>query len=421
MLPLGARERSRRIKVARPMGAVLISHPHAAAVSCGFATSLARAGKLAAFATGVAFRDEGWSGALAERVAVRRPVLRNRIVADIPAGRLLALPLVELSARAAVRGLDALGLSVQRYDALFVLHDAVVSRLPWPAETTMVYAYEDGALLTFRRAARLGMERVWDLPLPHYGTIEELWKAEALRWPGAIDFPPHSDPPWKRRRKDEELSLATKVSVASAFTRRSIEDAGLTAPVVVVPYGFPIESFQARPSAPRGPFTVLAVGSHDLRKGTPYLLEAWKRAGLRDAELHFVGPMRLSRSFLDGYAGLFQHQPHVPKAALGARYAAADVLAFPTLGDGFGLVIQEAMCVGTPVMTTPCGGGPECIDDGVDGWILPPRDLDALVERLRYCAANRDRVFAVGRAARARAERWTWLDAEAALLRALAL
>ena len=126
------------------------------------------------------------------------------------------------------------------------------------------------------------------------------------------------------------------------------------------------------------------------------------------------------RRFVARYAGSFRHWPHVPKSQLGARYAAADVLAFPTLGDGFGLVIQEAMCSGTPVITTPCGGGPECITDGVDGWLLPPRDIDALVERLRFCAANRDAVFAAGRAARARAERWTPIELSAALLEALA-
>jgi len=116
---------------------------------------------------------------------------------------------------------------------------------------------------------------------------------------------------------------------------------------------------------------------------------------------------------------MFVHHPHVAKRDLGAHYAAADLLAFPTVGDGFGLVIQEAMCSGTPVMTTPCGGGPECITDGVDGWLVPPRDIDALVERLRAAAASRDRVAAMGRAARARAERFTWRESGDALVRAL--
>jgi glycosyltransferase involved in cell wall biosynthesis len=402
------------------MSSVIVSHPHAAAVSIGFATSLAREGKLAGFYTGVAFREEGWAGQLAARVASRRPVLRNRIVEGLGAGALHALPLVELGARAAAKGAARLGLPLKRYDALFAMHDAVVSRLPWPKDTAKIYAYEDGALLTFRRAARAGIERIWDLPLPHYLTIEDLWRQERQRWPGAVDLPPHREPDWKRRRKDEELRLATTVSVASAFTKSSLERTDVAVPAVVVPYGFPVESFSPRAAPPSGPFTVLAVGTHDLRKGTPYLLEAWKRAAIPDAELQLVGPLRLSRTFLEGYAGLFKHDPHVPKAKLGERYAAADVLAFPTLGDGFGLVIQEAMCTGTPVITTPCGGGPECIDDGINGWLVPPRDIDALVERLRFCAANRDRVAAFGRAARARAERWTWREVGDELVRTLA-
>jgi glycosyltransferase involved in cell wall biosynthesis len=129
--------------------------------------------------------------------------------------------------------------------------------------------------------------------------------------------------------------------------------------------------------------------------------------------------MRLAKRFLDDYAGLFVYHPHVPKRDLPAHYQDADLLAFPTLGDGFGLVMQEAMCCGTPVMTTQCGGGPECITDGVDGWLVPPRDIDALVERLRDAAANRDRTAAIGRAARARAERWTWRETAEALVQAL--
>ncbi len=291
--------------------------------------------------------------------------------------------------------------------------------MPWPRETTAVYAYEDAALWTFRRARRQGLGAIWDLPLPHYLTIERILRDEYHRWPGAALGPPHSEPAWKRRRKDGELALATKVSVASAFTKQSLEDLDVNVPIVVASYGFPVEAFARREHRPSGPFTVLAVGTHDLRKGTPYLLEAWKRAAIPDAELHLVGPMRLSAAFLDRYAGLFRHWPHVPKSELPARYAAADLCAFPTLGDGFGLVIQESMCCGTPVVTTPCGGGPECITDGVDGWIVPPRDIDALVERLREGARDRERLFAMGQAARPRAERWTWREAGDAFVRAL--
>jgi glycosyltransferase involved in cell wall biosynthesis len=399
---------------------VLVSHPHAAAVSCAVSIALAHAGRLAGFFTGVAVREEGWGGAVARRLAAKRPVVANRVLTGIPPGRLRSLLPVELGARAAASVVNRLGVGIKAYDIIFAAHDETVARLPWPKETSLIYAYEDGALRTFERAARRDIGRLWDLPLPHYLAIEEIWNEQMRRWPDAIAGAPLSEPLRKRRRKDAELRLATKVMAASAFTGRSLERLDLRIPLVVVPYAFPVDAFTARTERPSGPFTVLAVGSHDLRKGTPYLLEAWKRAAIPDAELHLVGPLRLASQFVNRYAGTFRHWPHVPKSQLGARYAAADVLAFPTLGDGFGLVIQEAMCCGTPVITTECGGGPECITDGVDGWLIPSRDIDALVERLRACAADRDAAFAVGRAARKRAERWTSSEFGGALLQALA-
>ena len=289
----------------------------------------------------------------------------------------------------------------------------------WPSSTSAVYAYEDGALRTFRRAERLGIARVWDLPTRHHQATKDLWRDEMQRWPDAIDRPPHREPAWKDRRKDAELALATTVSVASSYVKSTLERLDLRAPVVVIPYGFPVDLFRPKARRPAGPFRVLSVGAHDIPKGTPYLLEAWKRAAIPGAELHLVGSLRLGKSFLDGYAGGFRHTPALPRAELEAHYTTADLLVFPTLGDGFGLVIQEAMCCATPVITTFCGGGPECITDGTDGWLLPARDVDALVEKLRWAAANRDQVAVAGLAARGRAEGWTAHDAGDALVKAL--
>jgi glycosyltransferase involved in cell wall biosynthesis len=403
------------------VSSVLVTHPHVAPFAAALAETLEEDGKLSAFFTGVASDGHGWSGRVADALSARYPVLLNRALPGVPAPRLRALSVVELAVRLASRAAVGRVPGFRLYDALFTAHDLAVSLARWPRGTTAVYAYEDGALRSFRRARRRELDRIWDLPIPHYLTIEEILNDEFHRWPGAALGRPPREPPWKRRRKDEELALATKISVASTFTRSSLERLGVRVPIVVSAYGFPVPDFPLREHPPTGPFRVLSVGTQDLRKGTPYLLEAWKRAAIPDAELHLIGPLRLAKSFLDPYAGLFRHSPHIPKAELGPHYAAADLLAFPTLGDGFGIVIQEAMCTGTPVVTTVCGGGPDCITDGVDGWIVPPRDIDALVERFRACAADRDRTAAVGRAARARAERWSWRESCAAIIRGLEL
>ncbi len=393
---------------------VLVSHPHAATVSCATASALESAGRLCSFVTGVAAAPGTRAGLLLDRLAQRYPVLVNRLVSGIPAARLKSLGAVELLAR----GLSwAVGAG--KYDALFVLHDFAVSRCTWPSGADTVYAYEDGALLTFRRAAQRDMMRVWDLPLPHWRTLEAMWLEETKRWPGAMGSRPPLEPPWKKHRKDAELALADVVSVASSFTRSSLEAYGARKPILVTPYGFPVDRFGPKKGIPDGPFTVLSVGTHDLRKGTPYLLEAWKRAGIAGARLRLIGPIKLTPAFLSLYAGLFEAVPHVPRAQLPSEYQSADLLAFPTLGDGFGLVIQEAMCCGTPVITTRRGGGPECITDGQDGWLVPERDVNALVDVLRAASRERDSVHRMGIAARARAERWTWKEAGLELVRNL--
>jgi glycosyltransferase involved in cell wall biosynthesis len=379
----------------------IVSHPHAAAVASETAAALAAADQLAAYFTGVAAAP----GSLGERVldaAARiRPQVRNRVVADVSPGALRSMWWVELTARARARvgGAGA-------YDRLFTSHDAAVAARRWPNAGRAVYAYEDAAERTFEVAAKRGLGRIWDLPLPHWVSLERMWIEEAARWPGAMGARPPIEPEWKKARKDRELALADVVSVASRFTRESLEATGCTKKIVQMPYGFPTELFRQRVEAPSGSFTVLAVGTHDLRKGTPYLLEAWRRLGLKDARLRLVGPMRLSDPFLDSYRGLFEHVAHVPRRVLQREYWEADLVAFPTLGDGFGLVMQEAMSCGVPVLTTRCGGGPECITSGVDGWIVAERSVDALADTLGWARSHRDEVWEIGIRARRRAERY---------------
>jgi glycosyltransferase involved in cell wall biosynthesis len=70
-------------------------------------------------------------------------------------------------------------------------------------------------------------------------------------------------------------------------------------------------------------------------------------------------------------------------------YAAADVFVFPTLGDTFGLVVSEAMACGLPVIaTTAAGEISERVADGVNGFLVPPADSDALLERMTVLAQD---------------------------------
>jgi glycosyltransferase involved in cell wall biosynthesis len=97
----------------------------------------------------------------------------------------------------------------------------------------------------------------------------------------------------------------------------------------------------------------------------------------------------------------------------------ADLFVFPSLAEGFGLVIGEAMSCGVPVLTTTNTGGPELITDGREGWCVPAHDAGALAERIEWAYSNRDELYEMGRRARSRAEQWTWADYRRKLAREL--
>lgn len=394
---------------------VLVSHPHAGAVSAGLAEGLATQGRLSAYYAGVCAARGTSGGKALGRLTRYWPVLQNRIVSESVRDRIHPMPAVELVARAAGEVLPLVDRRVRAYDCLYALHDWAVSRRSWPSDTAAVYAYEDGALATLRRARRSRLPAIWDLPLPHHEFLTSMWQEEARRWPSATRDRPN-EPRWKVARKSEELALASAVCVASRFTQSTLPTWAHRTPVIVVPYGYPTDRFRPKVRVAGGPFIAVSVGTQNVRKGTHYLLEAWRRAALKDAKLRLIGPMGLEASFLEQFRSHFEHVPHLPKSALEAEYQAADLLVFPTLADGFGLVMQEAMACGTPVLTTACGGGPECISDGVEGWIVPSQDIDALVDTLRSAAASRDRLHRMGQASRRRAESWSWQDAAAKLI-----
>lgn len=398
------------------MKSVLLSHPHAKADAQGVALSLQRAGLLGAFFTGLAAKRDSLLGWGLTQISQFAPQAQNRVMSGLGGSRLYSLGPVELAARAAGKVLAwTRSPPSTAYDCLYLAHDAAVATLPWPSRTDGVYAYEDGALRTFQRAARKSIARLWDLPTPHYKYVESMLQRETARWPELASSFAGREPGRRQRRKDAELQYATHVVVASQFTADSLRAAGCRHPTQVVPYGFPVDSFQCKAQVPSGRFVVLAVGNHSLRKGTHYLLEAWKRAELRDARLRFIGRLSLPPTFLNRYAGTYEHVPYLPKNRLTAEYHAADVLVFPSLADGFGLVIQEAMCCGTPVIATPCSGGPECLRADSGGWIIPEANIDALIETLRKVARDRDATYKIGLAGRRRAESYTWHESGRAL------
>jgi glycosyltransferase involved in cell wall biosynthesis len=248
---------------------------------------------------------------------------------------------------------------------------------------TGVYAYEDGALITFTKAKQLGLYCIYDLPIGY-------WKSARFLMQDEFDFNPDwsetligfSDSQVKLDKKDQELALSDVIFVASTFTKKTLEKySGNLPEIKVIPYGFPevnkIKEYQ--PLADRK-LKILFVGGLSQRKGISYLFEAVE--GLQSqVELTIVGQKAVANCSALNNA-LEQHNwiPTLSHDRVLACMRDHDVLIFPSLFEGFGLVITEAMSQGVPVITTDRTAGPDIIQDGVDGWIVPASSSIAIKE-----------------------------------------
>lgn len=272
-----------------------------------------------------------------------------------------------------------------------------------------VYAYEDVAADTFHTAKQQGILCLYDLPILFYRMSRDIQTEEAERFPNlAPALQAVQEPAWKIERKEQELQLADHIFVASSITRKSLLDVGVKPEKIsVIPYGSPIDYFHPKTKKDKV-FRALFVGRVGPRKGVHYLLQAWQELQIADAELLLVGINEFSKKWLSQYSDTFRYVPSVPHAALNEYYSAANVLVFPSLVEGFGLVLLEAMACGIPVITTRNTAGPDILTDGIEGFIVPIRDVEALKEKLEWCYCHPHKLAEMGRAARRKAEQLTW-------------
>jgi starch synthase len=272
-----------------------------------------------------------------------------------------------------------------------------------------VYAYEDGAAATFQAAKQKGILCLYELPILFYPTSRDIQLEEARRFPElATALQAIHEPAKKLQRKQQEVQLADHIFVPSSMAKKSLLDVGIKSEKIsVIPYGAPIEDFHPQPK-PDQLFRALFVGREGPRKGVQYLLQAWQDLQLPAAELLLIGIKQLPESWLVQYRDVFHYIPSVPHDSLNDYYSAASVLVFPSLVEGFALVLLEAMACGIPVITTPNAGGDDLLTDVVEGFIVPIRDVEVLKEKLEWCYRHPLELAEMGRAARRKAEQMTW-------------
>ncbi|WP_299823007.1 glycosyltransferase [uncultured Pontibacter sp.] len=280
------------------------------------------------------------------------------------------------------------------------------------ARVNAVYAYEDGAQFSFREAKRLNLKCNYDLPIGYWRASMRLLENERIlkpEWePTLVSF---QDSALKHAFKDEELRLADKIFVASQFTAETLKDfPGALAPIEVIPYGFPPVATKRdyHNFSMRRRLKLLFVGGLSQRKGIAELFSAVD--ALKDyVELTIIGNKINDNCPALNFA-LTKHKwiQSLPHAEILNAMKAHDVLVFPSLFEGFGLVITEAMSQGTPVITTDRTAGPDFIESEHNGWLVEAGSANALQAAIEKLIYQPKAVIDAGKAAMATAQARPW-------------
>jgi alpha-maltose-1-phosphate synthase len=375
---------------------VVLSHPTGNANVRAVLRALTGDGLLERFHTALALPDASWSRALGPTIDRR---LGQRRFAEVPWSRIRLHPTREVIRQIARRvGPEAL----VRHETGWASVDGVYAAIDRAvaaglrrdiAPVRAVYAYEDGALESFRAAQERGITRLYDLPIAHWRTLHRLLSEEAERLPEwAPTMEGLRDSAAKHARKDEEIRLAEHILVASSFTRSSlVGHFGEGIRVSTVPYGCP-PPLVAHPAQrrPGEPLHLLFAGHLAQRKGIADLIAALDRLAI-DWRLTLAGPRpqsappALGRLLADPRCTWLGVVPH---RTLLEAMTRAHVFVFPSIVEGFGMVITEALAAGLPVITTPNTAGPDILAEGHDGFVVPIRAPDALAERITELAEN---------------------------------
>jgi starch synthase len=276
----------------------------------------------------------------------------------------------------------------------------------------LAFGYEGASLHTFRRAQELGIPRILYQPIACAEKALTLLEEESRLWPALAEtlrynwFP---DDELAIRR--EERLLADAILCASQFTKQSLVEVGIAPEKIVVePYG--VDQSMFYPSRDKfANFSVIWASSYTQTKGISYLLEALCREPVPGIELVLAG-----YPFGSDAVALYEDQirvrrlGHISRQELSQIMGRCHVHVFPTLLDGFGRNLIEAMAAGLPVITTRHCAGPDLIEDSINGFIVPIRDVEAICEKLAWIYDHPQEAIEIGERARASVAHLTQAD-----------
>lgn len=278
------------------------------------------------------------------------------------------------------------------------LESYAIARMP---ACDVFIALSGAGLKTSRVVKRRGARYICDRGSTHIRFGERILSEEFERW--GQEFPKIDPRPMAK--EEAEYEAADIITLPSSFCVRSFVELGVPASKLrKIPYGVELGRFRKVADPPADGFEVLFVGQVSFRKGVPYLLQAFEKLRHPRKRLRVVGAMQKEmRVFLQAHRfDRVDFLGAVPQAELVPLMSTSHVMVLPSIEDGLGLVLGQAMACGCPVICSTNTGGEELLSQNLREWIVPVRDPDAIAARLQRLCDEPDLRAQLSEAARRR-------------------
>jgi glycosyltransferase involved in cell wall biosynthesis len=259
----------------------------------------------------------------------------------------------------------------------------------------LVHAIPGQALETFRRAKALGVRTV----LNHATGPSRYWvsvmRSEYEKAGFSLERTTVYDGAY-RRREEEEYTMADLHCAASTLVQTQLISVGVQPKQIwVVPYGAAPDVFFFGPGSNPAEFRILFAGQVSLRKNVSTLLRALEKLRRPEWRLDFFGKVAgEAKGELARYRGLTPMTLHGPvgQRQLAQKMRESSVLVLPSLEEGFGLVVVQALACGTPCIVSDAVGAKDLIRHRDNGSVFPVKSLEALASELEFWASQPKRV-----------------------------
>ncbi len=195
-----------------------------------------------------------------------------------------------------------------------------------------------------------------------------------------------------------EYELADYITIPSEFAKKTYLEYGISeSKLIKVPYGVDLKEFKyLNKKRPKGDkFRIISVGTISIRKGSHILIEAFEQLSLNNSELIFVGTIENNfKKILKKFKKL-KNVKFISKQKqenLKYFYNNSDIFVLYSLEEGLSMVQAQAMACGLPIICSENTGGSEIVDDGINGYVIPIKNIEILKNKIQEFYYNRSKL-----------------------------